>query len=112
MFFLLEHATVGVMVRAGHTEASVDLSVLAGLYPAGVICEIMGTDGHMAKMPELMEFAKEHNLKIVTIGDLIAYRKSKQKLIKRVIETSLDTRYGLFRLWYMEPPSTTNSILP
>ncbi|MBL6664391.1 MAG: 3,4-dihydroxy-2-butanone-4-phosphate synthase [Rickettsiales bacterium] len=72
----------GVLVRAGHTEASVDIAKLAGLNPSGVICEIMNEDGSMARMPDLIEFAKEHNLKIATIADLIEYRRKNEKLIK------------------------------
>ena len=86
----------GVLVRAGQTEAAVDLARLAGLYPAGVICEIMSEDGTMARMPELEVMAKQHGLKIVSVADLIAYRWRHEKLIKRVAEASLPTRYGDF----------------
>ena len=88
----------GVLVRAGHTEAAVDLTRLAGLAPAGVICEIMAPDGTMARTPQLMEFAREHKLKIGTIADLIKYRLSKEKFIRRVVETVLPTSYGEFQL--------------
>lgn len=84
----------GVLQRAGQTEGSVDLARLAGLYPAGVICEIMNDDGTMARVPQLMEFAKKHGLKIVTIKDLIAYRLKKESLVKRVAVTKLPTSYG------------------
>lgn len=88
----------GVLVRAGHTEASLDLARLAGLYPAGVICEIMGEDGHMARLPSLIDFAKRHNLKIITIESLIEYRRKKEKLVKREAETILPTKFGIFKL--------------
>lgn len=86
----------GVLQRVGHTEGSVDLARLAGLYPAGVICEIMNDDGTMARVPELMEFAKRHNLKIVTIKDLIKYRMRTERLVKRIATTKLPTDYGDF----------------
>ncbi len=86
----------GVLQRVGHTEGSVDLARLAGLYPAGVICEIMNDDGTMARVPELMEFAKRHNLKIVTIKDLIKYRMRAERLVKRIAVTKLPTEYGDF----------------
>ncbi|RDV84722.1 bifunctional 3,4-dihydroxy-2-butanone-4-phosphate synthase/GTP cyclohydrolase II [Ammonifex thiophilus] len=86
----------GVLRRAGHTEAAVDLARLAGLYPAGVICEIMKDDGAMARVPELMEFARRHNLKIITIADLISYRRRTEKLVKRVGAARLPTKYGEF----------------
>jgi 3,4-dihydroxy 2-butanone 4-phosphate synthase/GTP cyclohydrolase II len=81
----------GVLVRAGQTEGSVDMAVLAGLSPAGVICEIMDDDGTMARYPRLRRFADDHGLKLVTIEDLIAYRKSKEVLVKRMAEASLPT---------------------
>ncbi|MTI79820.1 MAG: bifunctional 3,4-dihydroxy-2-butanone-4-phosphate synthase/GTP cyclohydrolase II [Firmicutes bacterium] len=86
----------GVLRRAGHTEASVDLARMAGLYPAGVICEIMKEDGSMARVPELLEFAEAHNLKMITIADMIKYRRSHEKLVKRVEEVKMPTRYGYF----------------
>ncbi|SDL07282.1 bifunctional 3,4-dihydroxy-2-butanone-4-phosphate synthase/GTP cyclohydrolase II [Natronincola ferrireducens] len=88
----------GVLSRSGHTEASVDLARLAGLYPAGVICEIMSEDGTMARVPELMEFVKEHKLKIITIADLIAYRRKNEKLIQRVTEAHMPTKHGDFKI--------------
>ena len=88
----------GVLERTGHTEASVDLARLAGLYPAGVICEIMKEDGTMARLPDLMEFAKKHNLKIITIADLVKYRLKKEKLVSREAEAFLPTKYGVFRI--------------
>jgi len=89
----------GVLERTGHTEASVDLARLAGLYPAGVICEIMKEDGTMARLPDLMEFAKKHNLKIITIADLVKYRLKKEKLVSREAEAFLPTKYGVFKIY-------------
>ncbi len=89
----------GVLVRAGHTEAAVDISQLAGLRPAGVICEIMNDDGTMARLPDLIRFAQHHNLKIGTIADLIAYRRRTERLVDRIAETEIDSEHGgLFRL--------------
>jgi 3,4-dihydroxy 2-butanone 4-phosphate synthase/GTP cyclohydrolase II len=88
----------GVLKRAGHTEAAVDLARLAGLYPAGVICEIMHTDGTMARLPELEVVAAEHGFKIVSIADLIAHRRRREKLVRREVEANLPTRYGTFRV--------------
>ena len=85
------------MVRPGQTEASVDIARIAGLYPAGVICEIMNEDGTMARLPQLMEFAAHHGLKMITVADLVHYRISKETLVKRVAETDLPTVYGRFR---------------
>jgi 3,4-dihydroxy 2-butanone 4-phosphate synthase/GTP cyclohydrolase II len=84
----------GVLVRTGQTEGSVDLARLAGLKPSGVICEIMNDDGTMARMPDLQVFAKKHGLKIVTIADLIAYRISKESLVRRIATAHLPTKYG------------------
>ncbi|HKK01381.1 MAG TPA: bifunctional 3,4-dihydroxy-2-butanone-4-phosphate synthase/GTP cyclohydrolase II [Desulfuromonadales bacterium] len=84
----------GVMVRAGQTEGSVDLARLAGLKPAGVICEIMNDDGTMSRMPQLREFARQHDLKIITIADLVAYRMRKELLVRRAAETLLPTSYA------------------
>jgi 3,4-dihydroxy 2-butanone 4-phosphate synthase/GTP cyclohydrolase II len=84
----------GVLVRAGHTEAAVDISRMAGLYPAGVICEIMNDDGTMARMPDLVKFAQLHNLKIGTIADLIAYRTRTERLVEEVTRTRLTSRFG------------------
>ena len=89
----------GVLERTGHTEASVDLARLAGLYPAGVICEIMKEDGTMARLPDLIEFAKKHNLKIITIADLVQYRLKKEKLVEREAEAYLPTKYGTFKIY-------------
>ena len=84
----------GVLVRTGQTEGSVDLARLAGLKPAGAICEIMNDDGSMARMPDLQSFAKMHDLKIVTIADLIKYRLSKESLVRRIVTANLPTKYG------------------
>jgi 3,4-dihydroxy 2-butanone 4-phosphate synthase/GTP cyclohydrolase II len=88
----------GVLKRTGHTEAAVDLAKLAGLKPAGVICEILQDDGTMARTPELMEFAKEHGIGIVTITDLVAYRSKKESLVECMVETRLPTKYGMFQI--------------
>src|SRR5512132_2106565 len=87
----------GVLVRAGHTEASVDIARIAGLYPAGVICEIMNEDGTMSRLPQLREFASIHGLKIISVADLVHYRIRKEVLVKRAVETDLPTVYGKFR---------------
>jgi len=92
--FPLEARDGGVLVRAGHTEAAVDVSRLAGLNPSGVICEIMNEDGTMARMPDLVKFAQFHGLKIGTIADLIAYRLRNDRIVKRTIESSLNSQYG------------------
>ena len=88
----------GVLVRAGHTEAIVDLAKLAGLYPAGVICEVMSEDGSMAKLPELKELADQFGIKIVSIADLITYRRRHEKLVRCVAEAKLPTKYGEFKI--------------
>jgi 3,4-dihydroxy 2-butanone 4-phosphate synthase/GTP cyclohydrolase II len=88
----------GVLARAGHTEASVDLARLAGLTPAGVLCEIIDDDGHMARVPRLMEMAKEFELKIITVKDLIEYRRHHEKLVEKVSMVDFPTRYGEFKL--------------
>ena len=86
----------GVLRRSGHTEAAVDLARMAGLYPSGVICEIMNDDGTMSRVPDLMEFAQKHDLKIITIADLIKYRTKTEKLVRRVATVKMPTRYGEF----------------
>lgn len=88
----------GVLHRPGHTEAAVDLARLCGAYPAGVICEVVKEDGHMSRLPDLMEFAKEHDMKLITIQDLIAYRLKHEKLVHREVEVQLPTEYGQFRV--------------
>ena len=87
----------GILTRAGHTEAAVDLAKTAGLYPAGIICEIIREDGEVARLPDLIEISKRFNLKIITIEELIRYRKRKEKLIEKVAEVNLPTRWGDFR---------------
>src|ERR1700722_723787 len=96
--FPLRARTGGVMVRAGQTEAAVDMARIAGLYPAGVICEIMNEDGTMARVPQLAKFAKKHDLLMVTIADLIKYRTRTESLVKRVASAKLPTAYGEFRI--------------
>lgn len=100
--FPLRAKTGGVLRRAGHTEAAVDLARLAGLMPAGVICEIMKDDGTMARIPDLMAFAAEHQLKICTIASLIEYRRRFEKLVRRVVATKLPTASGEFELMLYE----------
>lgn len=95
--FPLRASEGGVLKRAGHTEAAVDIATMSGLYPAGVICEIMNEDGTMARLPQLKKVALAHGLKIVTIADLIEYRHRTEKFIERVAEINLPTRYGDFR---------------
>jgi 3,4-dihydroxy 2-butanone 4-phosphate synthase/GTP cyclohydrolase II len=97
--FPLRSQRGGVLKRAGHTEAAVDLARLAGLTPAGVLCEIMDDDGEMARLPRLRRFAREHNLGIITVADLIAYRMSTEKLVERVAGPMLPTEYGAFRIY-------------
>jgi 3,4-dihydroxy 2-butanone 4-phosphate synthase / GTP cyclohydrolase II len=87
----------GVLVRPGQTEAAVDVTRIAGLYPAGVICEIMNEDGTMARLPQLREFASVHGLKIISVADLVRYRITKEVLVRRAVETDLPTVYGKFR---------------
>ncbi|MBE9006081.1 bifunctional 3,4-dihydroxy-2-butanone-4-phosphate synthase RibB/GTP cyclohydrolase II RibA [Fortiea sp. LEGE XX443] len=89
----------GVLKRAGHTEAAVDLSRLAGLYPAGVICEIQNSDGSMARLPQLIEYAKQHNLKIISIADLISYRLQHDRLVVRESIADLPTQFGHFKIY-------------
>jgi 3,4-dihydroxy 2-butanone 4-phosphate synthase/GTP cyclohydrolase II len=95
--FPLQAMDGGVLRRTGHTEACVDLCRLAGLYPAGVICEIMAEDGTMARLPQLQEFASQHGLKMATIESLIRYRMKREKLVRKVAEVSMPTEYGDFR---------------
>lgn len=88
----------GVIVRAGHTEAAVDLTKMAGFDGVGVLCEIIREDGEMARLKDLVKFAEKHNLKIITIKDLIAYRRQNEILVKREVETEIDTEYGIFKI--------------
>ena len=96
--FPLRARTGGVLVRAGQTEASVDLARIAGLYPAGVICEIMNEDGTMSRVPQLLEFCKEHKLKMLTVADLIRYRMQHERYVRRVAEAALPTSFGEFKM--------------
>ncbi|AXT46819.1 MULTISPECIES: bifunctional 3,4-dihydroxy-2-butanone-4-phosphate synthase/GTP cyclohydrolase II [Chromobacterium] len=96
--FPLKAQKGGVLIRAGHTEAGCDLAMLAGLEPAGVICEIMNDDGTMARLPELVEFAREHGLKVGTIADLIQYRSRTESLVEKVGQRPVDTPFGAFDL--------------
>ncbi|HUN63615.1 MAG TPA: 3,4-dihydroxy-2-butanone-4-phosphate synthase [Candidatus Sulfotelmatobacter sp.] len=96
--FPLRARNGGVLVRAGQTEASVDLARIAGLNPSGVICEIMNEDGTMARVPQLIEFCKEHHLKMLTVADLIRYRMQHERYVRRIAEAVLPTRYGDFRM--------------
>jgi 3,4-dihydroxy 2-butanone 4-phosphate synthase/GTP cyclohydrolase II len=96
--FPLKALTGGVLTRAGHTEASVDLARLAGLRPAGILCEIMDDDGSMARMPRLIQMAQQFNLKLITVRGLIEYRRRIEKLVNRVTTVSLPTKFGEFKL--------------
>ena len=87
----------GVLVRIGQTEASVDMARIAGLDPSAVICEIMNDDGTMARMPELEKFAEKHDLKIISVADLVRYRIEKETLVRKIVETDMPTEYGTFR---------------
>jgi 3,4-dihydroxy 2-butanone 4-phosphate synthase/GTP cyclohydrolase II len=97
--FPLRARSGGVLVRAGHTEAAVDLARIAGLPPAGVICEIMNEDGTMARVPELTKFARKHKLPMITIADLIRYRMQTEKMVRRVAQASLPTDHGPFQIF-------------
>ena len=94
--FPLRYHPGGVLARAGHTEAAVDLCEMVGMYPAGIICEVMAEDGTMSRLPQLEEFAEEHGLKILSIAQIIAQRRRTERLIERVAEARLPTRYGKF----------------
>jgi len=96
--FPLRARNGGVLVRAGQTEASVDLARIAGLSDAGVICEIMNEDGTMSRVPQLLDFCKQHNLKMLTVADLIRYRMRHERYVRRIAEAVLPTRYGDFRM--------------
>ena len=101
----------GVLRRSGHTEATVDLAVLAGMEPAGVLVEIMNDDGTMARLPELLEISKKYDLKIISIKDLIAYRLHKESLIEEEVEVSMPTKYGDFKLKLFRQINTGESHL-
>jgi 3,4-dihydroxy 2-butanone 4-phosphate synthase / GTP cyclohydrolase II len=96
--YTLRARTGGVLIRAGQTEASVDLARIAGLSPAGIVCEIMNDDGTMARTPELREFCGQHGLKLLTVADLIRYRMQHERYVKRIAESTLPTRHGEFRM--------------
>ena len=100
--FPLRSRTGGVLARAGQTEAAVDLARIAGLYPAGVICEVMNEDGTMARVPELAKFARKHGLLMITIADLIKYRIRTESLVRRVASAKLPTKYGDFQIHVFE----------
>ncbi len=100
--FPLKAAQGGVLRRAGHTEAAVDLCKLAGLFPVGVICEIMSDDGTMARVPELVELARRHDLPIITVKDLIEFRTKNEKLVRAVTSANFPTRFGDFRIYLYE----------
>jgi 3,4-dihydroxy 2-butanone 4-phosphate synthase/GTP cyclohydrolase II len=100
--FPLRYAEGGVLKRAGHTEAAVDLARLAGMYPAGVLCEIVNDDGTMARVPDLIEFCKQHGLLMVTIAQLIKYRRQNEKLIRRIAEARIPTPWGDFTSYVYE----------
>lgn len=89
----------GVLKRVGHTEAAVDLATMAGLKPAGVICEIMADDGTMMRTPQLKDFCKQHDIKMITIADLVAYRRKKEKLVQQIVNIAMPTKYGDFRMY-------------
>lgn len=105
--FPLKARNGGVLKRAGHTEAAVDMARMAGLYPAGVICEIMKDDGTMARLPDLIEYSQKHQLKIVTIADLIKFRSHEEKLVCKAADALMPTKYGEFRVMAYE--STINN---
>ena len=100
--FPLRYREGGVLKRAGHTEAAVDLARLAGLYPAGVLCETVNDDGTMARLPDLVDFGREHDLRIISIADLIEYRRHREVLVRRVAEAAIPTPYGEFRSFAYE----------
>jgi 3,4-dihydroxy 2-butanone 4-phosphate synthase / GTP cyclohydrolase II len=100
--FPLRYREGGVLKRAGHTEAAVDLARLAGLYPAGVLAEIVNDDGTMARLPQLERFAAEHDLQMISIADLIRYRRHREKLVRRISEARIPTKYGAFTAYVFE----------
>jgi 3,4-dihydroxy 2-butanone 4-phosphate synthase / GTP cyclohydrolase II len=100
--FPLRAVNGGVLVRAGHTEAAVDLARLANLRPAGTICEIMKSDGTMARLPDLKKFAKKWKLEIISIADLIAFRLNQERLVKKITEAELPTKFGNFRIFVFQ----------
>ena len=109
--FPLRYKDGGVLVRTGHTEAAVDLMNLAGLDSAGVICEIMNEDGTMARMPDLVKFAKKHKIKIITIAELVNYRRKTENLITQVVSVNMPTKHGNFKLSLFEDSLTKENHL-
>jgi len=109
--FPLRYKEGGVLVRTGHTEAAVDLMKLAGLEPAGVICEIMNENGTMSRMPDLIKFSKKHNIKIITIAELVHYRRETENLVKEIVSVNLPTKYGEFKLALFEDSVTKENHL-
>ncbi len=109
--FPLRAAEGGVLRRAGHTEAVIDLCRLAGLYPAGVLCEILNEDGMMARVPELVKIAQHHHLKMITVKNLIEYRMQREKLVHRVVTTRLPSRFGEFQLYLYKSNTDENEHL-
>ena len=100
--FPLRYREGGVLKRAGHTEAAVDLARLAGLYPAGVLCEVVNDDGTMSRLPDLARFSRRHGLKLISIADLIEYRRRRENLVRRVAEATIPTEHGEFRSFAYE----------
>ena len=100
--FPLRYAEGGVLKRAGHTEAAVDLARMAGMYPSGVLCEIVNDDGTMARVPDLVEFCKTHDLLLISIAELIRYRRQNEKLVKRISEARIPTNWGDFTCYVYE----------
>ena len=98
--FPLRARTGGVLQRSGQTEAAVDLARLAGLFSAGVVCEIMNEDGSMARVPDLIGYCEQHGLKMVSVAALIEYRRQTEKLVERVASVRLPTAHGIFKRWF------------
>ena len=96
----------GVLQRSGQTEAAVDLARLAGLVPAGVVCEVMNADGTMARVPDLIPYCEQHGLRMITVADLIEYRRRTEKLVERVVSVRLPTEYGEFQAVAYREPAT------
>jgi 3,4-dihydroxy 2-butanone 4-phosphate synthase/GTP cyclohydrolase II len=106
--FPLRYAEGGVLRRPGHTEASVDLAKLAGLYPAAVICEVMNPDGTMARLPQLREFARQHHITVISVAQLIEYRRRTEQLVERVVVTTIPTDLGEWTVYAYESPITND----
>jgi len=97
--FPIQAQTGGVLVRAGHTEAAVDMARLSGLYPSGVICEIMNDDGSMARFPDLVKFGRKHKLKLISVAQIIEKRRKSEKLVEKIVSVKFPTRFGEFKLF-------------